>query len=150
MCKNFIGHATVESLVKNSISSRNNGAVNINIISIEETRNVVHGIFNIDTVTIVSFIDDAGDIHYVRIRTTSFLSSDGRNPLYGDKHYHDWAMQARNCIQNWLTYRGYILVEAMVAMPKNYKYINGYADFLKFDKERGFYTDTTDTATRSE
>ncbi len=89
---------------------------------------------------IVQVAQPQGDsVHYVRIQVAA-MDWMGDQPFNSDhKQRVERAQQAWEVVRTWLKAHGFIVREATVAYPHNYKMLQGKADFLGYEKERGYF-----------
>ncbi len=80
---------------------------------------------------------------YCRVITGRYLSSNGLTPMDGSNTARVRNQQAHTVVVRWLERQGFTVREALLAMPRSYKLLEGAAGFLAFDKERGFFLEET-------
>ena len=92
-----------------------------------------------------SQIDLEGHIHYCHIPVASVRYMGPTSLIDNPEQRRTWAKQAWDIVTNWLWEQDFDIREAVVAMPREYRFLDGRAPFLAFDKETGFYRRETGT-----
>lgn len=81
-------------------------------------------------------------IHYCRIPVGRLTYINGDTPFDPDaKERTQQATAAYNLVTTWLQEQGYKLITATIATPTEMRYLDGWASFLAYSKDRGFYRD---------
>ena len=79
--------------------------------------------------------DDRGHVHYCRLRV-GFLQYIGDTPINQDHEERKQRLdQAWEIVETWLRDRGFTIRRAAVAVPVDLKLMDGWAGFLRWDKE---------------
>jgi hypothetical protein len=85
---------------------------------------------------IISRLDRDNNVHYCRLRLGSIQMVAGR-PLNGDHEaIKERAQQGFDLLGVWLSEQGYEIVPALIAVPNDLTLLDGWADFLAFDKTK--------------
>jgi hypothetical protein len=91
-------------------------------------------------VVLVSLIEpEDATVHYVRILAGRLDYVNGAP--WGDDHAErkERLNQVYALVTGWLAEQGYTVRRGAVATPHDLKFLNGWADFLKYDKEKRVY-----------
>ena len=89
---------------------------------------------------IIQIAQPQGEIvHYVRIPVASiqWINDTPLTPNHEKRIQH--AEQALQIVKAWLLAQGFIVRNAAVAYPRDYRLLEGNARFLDYDKERGYF-----------
>lgn len=89
-------------------------------------------------ITLQRLKDD--QVHYCRIPVGSLTYIGESQPFDPNaQERKDRALQAFDLVQTWLVKAHYNLIPATVAVPLDHRFLDGWADFLGYTKERGFF-----------
>lgn len=102
------------------------------------THTTKHGIQMAEVAAHVGFADKHRRANYCHIVLGVYAVMEGRPFGEEDQHRADRALDGYRIVESWLSAR-YQLANRMVSLPKNLTLIEGRADFLGYDKDRGFY-----------
>ncbi len=131
---NYVGYATVEEWTK----SANPGEPVYCMLITEPGKATTHGMRVDNLVIAVAQTDARGDVHYVRLPVgalTYLLTADGKKPWNSDHaERKERAEQAHRIVVEWLTERCAVR-EATIAMPTGFRLLDGWANFLGWDKD---------------
>ena len=131
----FIGYPTIEQF-----AAQISVAEPINCMLLTEPGPTTdHGLRTDKLVIVVSQSDDRGDAYYVRLPVGS-LSWIGDTAFDSDQpQRRERARQAYAIVRDWLQAR-FTVREAAIAMPTDYRLLDGWADFLEWNKDaKKFY-----------
>jgi len=94
-----------------------------------------HGVAVNDLALVIQDIAPQG-VRYCRLSLAS-VSTIGGKPFSEDTHKEKWerAQSAYKIVRAWLAEQGYTVEEATIAHPRGYVFLNGWASFLKYDKD---------------
>jgi hypothetical protein len=127
---NFIGHPTVEQLISVTDAQE---PVYCMLIT-ESGATTAQGLRTDKLVIVVSQPDERGDVHYVRLPVGS-VSFIGNTPFDSDHaERRERARQAYAVVRGWLSGFSSPVCEALIAMPTDYRLLEGWADFLGYNK----------------
>lgn len=95
--------------------------------------------YRVDDLTIVCAQPDAHNrAHYCRLLVgqVAYVA----DQPFGDKHDQsmDWAETAWDLVKDWLWEQNFDVREAALAVPVDYRFLNGRAAFLAYNKVTGF------------
>jgi hypothetical protein len=138
MAHNYIGYATLEGWGQAIDKSQCVFASAITSPGAPGTHGIRH-----DTAEIIcTQPDNRGNVHYCRLSVGSWQELSG-SPDFGqasrDKAF-DRQESAWEIVKQWLNEQGFTTRNAVVAFPKSLRYLDGWADFLRYDKESGRFT----------
>ena len=134
----FIGYPTIEQF-----AAQISAAEPVNCMLLTEPGPTTdHGLRTDKLVIVLSQPDDRGDAHYVRLPVGS-LSWIGDTTFGPDQpQRRERAKQAYAIVRDWLKAR-FPVREAALAMPMDYRLLDGWADFLRWDPDaKRFYLKT--------
>lgn len=134
MSKNYIGFGTAEKFL-NSISV----GKPINVTSITEAgRFGKHGLCWVTEAVVMSQVNGE-EVLYCYIPTGGFHSMDGQRAI-GDEDRTAKARAVWGLTLDWLKANDINYREAILAMPKNYKYIHASQSYMKYVKAEDAWT----------
>lgn len=80
------------------------------------------------------------DVAYVRVIVARVQTVQGEPFDTGEARERTAAaLEALRIVREWLTRRGFEVVEATIAAPRDLKYLEGQAECLRYDKARRTY-----------
>jgi hypothetical protein len=134
----YIGYSTLETWLRalRGIPPEGLGKRPIQSLSINETEAGSHGIYYRIYVHLVSFV--AGNqVHYVRIKfgTTQHVANDDLG--IDNEAIRQRAVAGSKLVDAWLRAQGLYVVEAIVATPRDLRFLEGWAEFLQLDGSTG-------------
>jgi len=130
----FIGYADLETMLTNTPTLIDGHPVAVYVMLLEQPGKMdKHGVAVNDLALVIQDIAPQG-VRYCRLSLAS-VSTIGGKPL--DTHKAKWerAQSAYKIVRAWLAERGYTVEEATIAHPRDYVFLDGWAAFLKYDKE---------------
>lgn len=150
---NFIGYPTVEGWANHADPFE---TVNCMLLT-EPGKTISHGMRLDDLVIALAQTDAHGNAHYVRLPVgslTYLLTAEGKQPWNSDHAARRArAEQAYRIVLGWLNEfftaqnSRFVVREATVAMPTNFRLLDGWADILGWDKEaQKFYRKDSEAA----
>jgi hypothetical protein len=107
-----------------------------------------HGLQVNDLVVMISQIEpEDAQVYYVRLKVGVLEYLNG-SPWGDDNHAErkQRLNQVYELVTAWLAEHGYTVYEGAVAMPRDLKFLNGWADFLKYDMEKKVYYQQAEAA----
>lgn len=131
----YVGYATLEKFLDHTPCYNDIYAT----LLTEPGTNGTHGVRTDKLVITIQRID-AELVHYCRIPVGSLTFIADSQPFDPNaQERKDRAFQAFDLVQKWLVNEKYNLVPATVATPLDHRFLDGWADFLNYSKERGFF-----------
>jgi hypothetical protein len=129
----FIGYFDLEEWAKNCIGNR----INASLFSDPGTPGQYGQRIDKMVIECSQVQDDTA--HYCRIPVVSIATMNGQ-PFDPDANVRrERAGQAWEMVRDWLTEQGFELRQAIVSMPRDLMCVDGWANFLGYDKEHGYF-----------
>lgn len=134
--KNFIGFDSLEKFLGAATHLHPLNALPI----VHPGRGGSHGI-SIDTqLILVSQVQANGEVLYCRIITGRYQAIAGSHePLFEGKNYQARSESAWQIVAQEMLMQGFVVREALIAIPQNLQLLDGHADCLKYNKESDLY-----------
>lgn len=105
---------------------------------VSESETSIHGLRNERAVVLCA--QPAGAlVHYCRIPVATIQWIGDAAFTQDLEQRIERAEQAHAIVLDWLQEHGFGIRDAAIAFPRDYKLMDGRADFLGYDKERGYY-----------
>lgn len=126
-----IGYSTIEEWCK---VIDNNSPIYTCLVQEDSPSNVSGLVYKKDIV-FCSKVDSDKNVHYFRQTLRTYTSMDKKE---------NTALEGWHLIKEWLNLlfsleEGFTIREGAIAMPQDLKLLEGYADFLRWDKEKNQY-----------
>jgi hypothetical protein len=147
MRNNFIGYGTLEALTSAASMLK---TLYVNSVT-QPGKTSARGLRTDRLVVIVSQIDGEGNVHYCRIPTgtISYVAGTPFEDTKSERRERHQVMY--EMVKEWLTTHGFAIREAVVAMPSNLTYLDGWPDFVRYDEAtKTFVRKTTTNEGRNE
>ncbi len=130
-----LGYSTLEDLLKQT--DRSNYLYTMLITDPGSTQ--PHS-YRTDRLIILCQQPEHDTVHYCRIPVGSVTYINGDTLFSPDAEQRKQrAIDAYNIVVAWLQEQNYKLITASIATPIEMRYLDGWASFLGYEKERGFF-----------